>query len=557
MKKYSLFLLFALLSQALFAQQESFIKILKDEANRNLEKLKEQPVPAYYVSYRVYDTETYRMGASFGKLMFRQPQQYRLLHTMVRVGDYRMDNTHELKSNDNSRSNGYDGYETLPIENNPPALQRILWKKTDQLYRDAAKQYQNVKANIAVKVAAEDKSDDFSQEAVENYYEKTIAFKELLPNLNTWEEKLKKISNVFTENKEIHDCGAYMEIELVRKSFADTEGREIEENAYGYRLSINASTTADDGMNLPLYKTYFVFSLKDLPSDEQVINDAREMSKMISALRRAPVAESYSGPILMTAKASGVFFHEIFGHRIEGARMKQETDAQTFKKKVGQLVLPNDFSIIFDPNLKEYKKLPLSGYYMFDDEGIRGQRTAIVENGILKSFLMSRVPIEGFDHSNGHGRGMVYLNPVTRQSNMIIESQTPKSEQELREMLIAEAKKDHKEYGYIIDQVAGGFTQTGRYMPNAFNVTPLVVYRIYTDGRPDELVRGVDLVGTPLAMFSQIEACGNEYEVFNGYCGAESGSIPVSCVAPTIFVKMVETQKKSKAQDQPPILERP
>ena len=556
MKKFLLIVLSVFITQGIFAQDE-FLKTLKGEVDRNFATLKDQPVPAYYVSYRVYDTEAYYINTSFGKLLNSSPQRNRLFHAMVRVGNHEMDNTREIKGDNFGGNSSYGGTNNLVLDNNSLALRMALWNKTDQLYKDAVKQYGNVKANVAVKVASEDKSDDFSKEQTEKYYEKPIPFKNIISDIPKWEEKIKKYSAVFSENKDILNSGAYLSVELVRKYFADTDGAEIAENAYGYRISINASTVAEDGMDLPLYKSYFAYDLKDLPSDEQIIADAREMSKMISKLRKAPVAESYSGPALMTAEAAGVFFHEIFGHRIEGARLKQETDAQTFKKKVGELVLPEDFNIIFDPQIKEYKKLPLSGKYVFDDEGVRGQNVKIVENGILKSFLMSRTPIQGFPNSNGHGRGMIYYNSVTRQSNMIIESSKAKTNTELRTMLIDEAKKTNKPYAYLFDKVAGGFTTTGRYMPNAFNVTPLVVYKVYTDGRPDELVRGVDLVGTPLAMFSQIAACGNDYDVFNGYCGAESGSIPVSCVSPTLFVKMVETQKKPKSQSQPPILERP
>ncbi|MCL2502937.1 MAG: metallopeptidase TldD-related protein, partial [Bacteroidales bacterium] len=240
-----------------------------------------------------------------------------------------------------------------------------------------------------------------------------------------------------------------------------------------------------------------------------------------------------------------------------GARLKSETDAQTFKKKLGELVLPEDMSVIFDPQLKKAHGISMNGQYVFDDEGVRGQRVDIVKNGKLTSFLMNRSPIEGFPKSNGHGRGQIFYNTVARQSNTIIETTSPKTDKELRAMLAEQLKKEGKEFGYLMDQVSGGFTTTGRYMPNAFNVTPYLVYRIYTDGRPDEMVRGVDLVGTPLAIFSQIAACGTEYDVFNGYCGAESGSVPASCVSPTLYVKMVETQRKARSQSQPPILNRP
>jgi hypothetical protein len=237
--------------------------------------------------------------------------------------------------------------------------------------------------------------------------------------------------------------------------------------------------------------------------------------------------------------------------------LKQESDAQTFKKKVGEPVLPKYLSVYFDPSLNYYQKTPLVGNYKFDDEGIRGQRVEVVRNGILKDFLMCRTPIQGFAHSNGHGRAQIGAAPISRQSNLIVESSQKFTQEELIKKLRKEAKTQGKPYAYYFKDVSGGFTNTNRYSPNSFNITPLVVYRIYTDGRPDELVRGVNLVGTPLAMFSQIEACGNEYAVFNGTCGAESGPVPVSCVSPALFVKQIETQKRPKTQAQPPYLPKP
>jgi predicted Zn-dependent protease len=554
MKKITLITLFALLTQ-IVQSQDKLSEILKTELNRNFAVLKDNPVPAYYISYRVQDMQMQSIQSSFGQLLYdSNPRHLRLYNIDVRVGNYEMDNTREIKGG--SQANNFSN-NILVLEDSPVAIRKMLWVDTDKMYKDAVKQFENVKANVAVKVAAEDQSGDFTKEEAEKYYEPPIPIKNFRFEASEWEKKLNKYTAIFSDNKDVLSCRAVIEFELIRKYFIDSEGREVAENTYAYRLLLNASTIATDGMSLPLFQSYFAIDAKDLPSDAQILNDARKMSEMISALRKAQVAESYSGPALMTAEAAGVFFHEIFGHRVEGARLKRESDAQTFKKKVGEQVLPKDISITFDPRLKKYKDMPLNGSYTFDDEGIRGQRIEVVKNGILKSFLMSRTPIEHFSNSNGHGRAVISLDNVTRQSNMIIESDAPKSLTELRAMLIAEAKAANKEYAYLFDKVSGGFTTTGRYMPNAFNVTPLIVYRIYTDGRPDELVRGVDLVGTPLAIFSQVSACGADHGVFNGACGAESGSIPVSCVSPTLFIKMIETQKKSKSQNQPPVLERP
>ena len=188
---------------------------------------------------------------------------------------------------------------------------------------------------------------------------------------------------------------------------------------------------------------------------------------------------------------------------------------------------------------------------------MKGEKVVVVEKGVLKNFLMTRTPINNFPKSNGHARAQAGYQPVSRQSNLIVETEKPYTDAQLKEMLIEEAKKQGKEYGYFFAKVRGGFTMTGRFIPNSFNVTPLEVYRVYVDGRPDELVRGVDLVGTPLAMFSQVEAVGDTPGNFAGTCGAESGGVPAGCCSPALFVKQIEMQKKDKSQDRPPILERP
>jgi predicted Zn-dependent protease len=129
--------------------------------------------------------------------------------------------------------------------------------------------------------------------------------------------------------------------------------------------------------------------------------------------------------------------------------------------------------------------------------------------------------------------------------------------EKLREMLIAEAKTQGKQFGLLFDDISGGFTLTGRDSPQSFQVTPIMVYRIYVDGRPDELVRGADLIGTPLTSFSKIIAASDKVDVFNGFCGAESGYVPVSAVSPAILTSQIEVQKKAKSSERMPILPAP
>ena len=552
-------ILLAILTAGLFRfsafAQKPLEELLLQEAKRNLETLSKEPVPAYYISYRVYEP-TEESGVSiFGQLQHRSSTRNRVVRASVRVGSPEQDNTREIKEGYNMQS--MNARFDLPLDDNEDAIRLTLWNFTDKLYKDAVNNYDKVKANVNAKVASEDKSPDFSSETREQYKEKETPFSSLKVKPEEYSERINRYSGAFKNNPDVVNSMAAYEIKLLRSYFADTEGACITQNNTSFRIDIQAYTIADDGMQLPLFSSYYSDNSKELPGDKAIMKDIDEMSRMLSLLKTAPLADSYSGPALLSAEATGVFFHEFLGHRVEGARMKRESDSQAFKKKIGETVIDKDISLFFDPTIRKYKDIQLSGNYVFDDEGVRGQKVSIIENGKLVNFLMSRTPIDGHPHSNGHGRGEINYDPVTRQSNMIIESASPKTEQELRNMLKDELKKQNKPYGYWFCKVSGGFTQTGRYTPNAFNVTPLIVYRVYADDKADELVRGVNLIGTPLSIFSQITACGADHAVFNGYCGAESGRVPVSCVSPSVFVKLVETQKQAKSQAQPPILTRP
>jgi predicted Zn-dependent protease len=167
---------------------------------------------------------------------------------------------------------------------------------------------------------------------------------------------------------------------------------------------------------------------------------------------------------------------------------------------------------------------------------------------------MSRTPVDGFPESNGHGRRQPGFAPVARQSNLIVAAAgQPLTRVQLKEKLLDEVKKQGRPFGLLFDDIQGGFTMTGRMLPNSFNVLPVMVYRIYPDGR-EELVRGVDLIGTPLTVFTRIIAVDNEIAIFNGICGAESGGVPVSAAGPGILISQIEVQKKDKSQERSPIL---
>ena len=249
-----------------------------------------------------------------------------------------------------------------------------------------------------------------------------------------------------------------------------------------------------------------------------------------------------------------MFFHEIFGHRIEGHRQKDESEGQTFTKSVGEKILPDFLSVTFDPTLKQdRRRRPERLRTNTTTKACSASPSRPWRTAFCKSFLMSRSPIDGFDHSNGHGRRQPGLEVVSRQSNLIVTSTRTVSDEKLRQMLIDEIKRQNKPYGLYFEDITSGFTTTQRAGLQAFKVVPVIVYRVYADGRPDELIRGADIVGTPLASFAKIIATSDKQAVFNGYCGAESGSVPVSAVSPAILISEIEIEKKDASQDLLPL----
>jgi TldD protein len=545
-----------LLIERAHAQQapDPVLSAMQQELTRSLANLKKTPQPPYFLSYQLTDNHGIQVSASFGALTGSNDRTTRLLDLDLRVGDYALDNTHAVR--DAERYGDFsDQMERLriPLENDPDALRVSLWRETERKYRSAVQRLQKVKANVQVKVEAEDRSGDFSHEAPEVYSEPIAPFSF---DSTAWEQKLRKLTVPFAQHKEIIENSAEVSAEVETRRYVNSDGSRIQISSPFYRVIISATAKADDGMELPLHQTYMSFRPNGLPDDATILKDVNQMIETLLALVKAPVADPYTGPAILSGRSSAVFFHEIFGHRIEGQRQKSEDEAQTFKKRVNQSVLPDFLSVYSDPTLKALGSTELVGYYPYDDEGVKARRVTVVDKGILKNFLMSRAPIEGFDRSNGHGRRQQGFKVVARQSNLEVESSQHVSRAELKKLLIEQIKAANKPYGLFFDDIEGGFTFTQRILPNAFNVRPTVVYRVYPDGK-EELVRGVDLIGTPLIAFSKIVAADDQVAVFNGVCGAESGWVPVSASAPGLLISQIEVQRKEKSQERAPILAPP
>ncbi|HKS82610.1 MAG TPA: metallopeptidase TldD-related protein [Candidatus Acidoferrales bacterium] len=534
------------------AASSPILQAMQQELQRSVDAYSKATPPAYFVSYTVSDLDSVEVSGSNGALMSSSETRDRWLEVQTRVGSYELDNTHKIQGREPA---WYSPGTEATLDDDIPLLRREIWSETDKQYRAAVQAYIAVQTSKEVEAqSAEQHAPDFSHEAPHVSISQPLSFR---VDRTPWEERIRKYTAAFSASPAVLNSIATFTARLANQYFVNSDGSKIAFGQIRYRLELFVQGKAPDGMDLQRYANFDWVDPAKAPSDADVLKQVRVLTDQIAALQKAPLVEPFAGPTLLTGRAAAVFFHEVLGHRLEGFRQKDVSEGQTFTSKVGQQILPDFITVRDDPTTKGVNGQVLLGYYPFDDEGIPSQNVFLVDHGILKNFLMSRSPLVDFPHSNGHGRRQLGAQAIARMGNTIVESSKTMSNAALRKLFIEEIRKQNKPFGLLIDDIAGGFTFTGRAEPQAFQVQPLIVYKVFPDGRPDEMVRGVNIVGTPLISITKIIATGDTPEVFNGYCGAESGSVPVSAVAPEILISEMEVSKKETSTDTPPILPPP
>ena len=533
-----------------------YLKAMKEEMERTMKELSLKDFPQiYFVSYSIKLVETYEVGARFGSLYEVKDDRFGIADVDVRVGSYEYDHTSD-KGTDFEFSwspSEYRGSNIVPLEPDVNAIRNVLWLLTDASYKSNAAQYLKKKGKAIFEVEDKEKKDCFSREDKVSYYgeEQNLVF-----DVKRFSDMAKRLSLIFIDYPEIFDSDVKIKAEKITHIFVNSEGTEVIMDRVYYSFIASAYSRAEDGMLLSNNKTDYSTVFEKFPDEKRLTVKVKELINELLDLRKAPLFEPYTGPAILEPEATGVLFHEAIGHRLEGDRMNDQSEGQTFKDKIGQQILPPFISVYDDPTMKEFEGTPVNGYYEYDDQGVKAQRVILVDKGVLKNYLMSRKPIKGFNKSNGHGRAGIYGKPMSRMAVTYVKAENTVPFEELKRLLIEEVKKQNKPYGLIIKNIQGGSTNTSSFGYQAFNGVPRSVYRVYPDGR-EELVRGVEMVGTPLVTISKIIKASNEYGVFNGYCGAESGYIPVTAIAPYVLISEIELQSTLKLKERSLILPSP
>ncbi|MEZ4361053.1 MAG: TldD/PmbA family protein [Kofleriaceae bacterium] len=527
------------------------LSIMSQEIGRWVPKLSTGSDPLYYLAYQLVEQRQVVLEAEGGAITTDSDDSMRNLDVEARVGSPTLDNTHALSTDDRGLNDPLTRRGVVPFGEEPQAISNALWLETDRRYREAVLALTHVRQDQAT-LSRKSMVPDFVHSPPEKYVEK---LQTLQYDKAQWVERLKRCSASALRGVATRGS-CRVQLELNTSWFVNSEGSMIQQSWTTAQLAVSVGVKADDGMGLSRLEQRFGRTGADLPTDAEIDQLIKTVTEDLDALHDAPLGDPYVGPAILEGRAAGVFFHEVFGHRIEGHRQKDDTSGQTFASMGQKIIAPTWLSVFDDPTLTTLNGVQVNGFYRFDDEGVRARRVPLIEQGKLLGFLMGRNPIEGYADSNGHGRRSPGLPPVSRQGNLVVEASRSVERAALEQLLIEEIKKQDRPFGMVFTDISGGFTNTSAFAPQAFKVNPVMAYRLYPDGRR-ELVRGVDLSGTPLVALQSIRAASREVETFNGICGAESGWVPVSASAPSLLLEKLEIEKSFIPPDRPPLLSPP
>ena len=527
------------------------------EGARTMERLRIADFEApYFLAYQMKETRHEELAGRFGAITDDRSRRDRKLFVDVRVGSYQLDSSgrDDATAFVGSEGQTYFAPREAPLEDDPAALRNALWLLRDERYKEALASYLRKRSRRVYRPDEADAPPSFSREPPQRHVDAPLPF---AFDRARWRAEVRRVTALFRDHPDVYDSGMKVTAEKQVRWLISSEGTALVTERTLFGVHVQAVARAVDGQLLEDSRDFYAPDEAALPGSAEIERETRTLIGELEALRVAPTADPYTGPAILAPEATGVLFHEAIGHRLEGERQDDDREGQTFKGQVGRRILPPFLSVVDDPTVAAEGRSPLNGAYAFDDQGVPARRTVLVEDGVLRGFLLSRKPVNPFTHSNGHGRSQGGQAPAARMGNLLVTSRRQVPMEELRRMLIAEARRQGKPYAFVIQDITGGNTNTASSGYQVFKGTPRLAYRVDVATGRQELVRGVELVGTPLLSVNKVIATGDEVRVFNGYCGAESGYVPVATVAPAALVSEVELQRVARANERSPILPPP
>ncbi len=525
------------------------LKALEDHVNDERQRFecKGYDAETYFLSYLLLYNNPFNIEAINGAISDEAESPSNSLKAEVRVGDHKFD------------GKGSESTDVVPMTDNYMSLRNTLWEISWPAFMAAQEDYLDkcdgcMDSDQDIEVAS------FTRMPAVRFREEPKRKPSI--DYESWKRFMKSASKRLGDHPDIINPKVSLTVDNICKLYVNSEGTSIVQHEAHYYLYMSAeSVVEDDGEVLCSSRRYFTCDYGEIPSKRKIGEDISDMLAELEELRKAPVQKPGSFPAIFDPDVTGVLFHEIVGHRLEGERQDSQWEGDTFEGKIGKKVAPDFIQLVDDPTKKHIKDhkgrtVRLMGHYKYDSEGVKAAKVVLFEDGVLRNYLISRKPIGGYDAPpNGHGRCDGEEDPVGRMSNLIASSRDPLSRRELKDRLLEECLKKDKDYGLIFEGSSGGYTGTE---DDFFKVFPDKTYRLYARDCYDkelkrhfkkgdvQLVRGVEITGTPLIMLNNLVGMGKDYIVWPGVCGAESGWVKVCCVAPSSVFSNMEIKEKEE-----------
>jgi TldD protein len=556
------------------------LQAMRDEMDRAKTRLElkipniDQPVRPYYVEYRLLDLDVREVVAEFGTLLSSTHTRNRFMDVEARVGSYKLDSSNFVGDE------GFRGFigptGSVGIDRDYDSLRQDLWIATDQAFKEAVETYSRKQAYLSG-LARQSDIDDFSKAEPVQLIEPLQT-----PDWTTrnWDQEARETSATLRAFSEIHEARVTYYLVYATEYLLTSEGTEIRQNRHFAAIESGMSTFADDGVPLNHFYATYATRPADLPSVETVRKGLNVTGTELMALRAAPPAQDYTGPVLFEARAAAPMLAQVLGPAVNGARppisfspvMEQMLGNLGGKSdwvgRLGARVLPSSVTVVDDPGAKDFNGVPLFGGYAVDDEGVRAQKAVLVENGSLNSELMSRRPGPDSNQSNGHGRAAFLNDAKPTMSNLFFSSAETASPADLKKKFLDACRAEKLNYCLVVREMDnpalsllhqedfsellasyGGGAGTGDRLP-------LVVYRIYPETGREEMIRGSRIIGLNSRALRNLAGIGNDSFVFNymqsqnnGFAGTALGAfgsaqlgLPASTVSPSLLFEELEVR---------------
>jgi len=553
------------------------MKALADEIQRSMELQMEDLEKPYFIRYTVDDSIAYQIAASYGDLTSSDRRRSREFYSRVRVGSYELDNTNFADD-----SGGFfrffggpsaAGQASLPLDEDYTAIRQAIWRATDGDYKGAVETLTKKRAYMRDK-SLQDRPHDFSKTEAVEHIEPAAQIDFDRP---AWEDKLKKISARFNKYPQLQESRVQLLAAAGNLYTVNTEGTRVRTPEVGALLFFTAELQAEEGMKLSDGKSYFGSTPQDLPALDDMLADVDKLVERLTKAAKAPVLESYTGPVLFEGVAAAQMFRTLLSEGIAGhvepvgTQRRMQTGAGTLEKKLGQRVIPTSFQVYDDPTVRQVDDTHLLGHYKYDDEGVKATRTELVVDGKLKNMVLSRVPTKKLSGSNGHGRRSPGGGAVNAAIGcLFVEDKEGVSDDQLRAKLIEEAEDAGLEYGLRVASV-----RTASMMSSQADIfamfmrmqqrggqenvgDPIYAYKVYVEDGREELVRGCEFGQMKARDLRDILAGGKVPAVYNyiglGFAGATPAT---SIVSPALLFEELELSEIEQEHDKLPILQTP